>query len=116
MCGIGEVPDEKLIMQELQKYFTKNDVDTNDWDIKFFNNSKLQNADVLRSLVKGQSRFNLIITGQIHHHSAKGNKKANIISELKNEKYISHKIGSNPTDLLTPEKTLQAIDDYFKGF
>jgi type III restriction enzyme len=85
ICVLGEVSSEEQIMQELQAYFTKNGVGTNDWGIKFFNNTKLQNADVLRSLVKGQSRFNLVLTGQIHHHAGKGNAKSNIISELKNE-------------------------------
>ena len=61
---------------------------------------------------KGQSKFSLIVTGQIFHHSGKGNAKANIISELKNEKYIPHSIGSNPKDLLTPEKIIEVIDDY----
>lgn len=112
ICVLGEVSDEEVIMQELQKYFTKQGIDTNSWDIKFYNNSKLQNTDVLRSLVKGQSRYNLIITGQIYHHSGKGNKKANIISELKNEKYIPHEVGSDPTDLLTPEKTLMAVNGF----
>lgn len=114
ICILGEVSNEELIMQDLQGYFTKQGIRTNDWDIKFFNNTKLQNSDVLRSLVKGQSRYNLIVTGQIHHHSGKGNKKANIVSELKNGKYIPHKIGSDPKDLLTPEKTLEAVDNFLR--
>lgn len=113
ICVIGEVSDENLITQDLQKYFTKHGVQINDWDIKFINNSKLQNSDILRSLVKGQSKFNLIITGQIHHHSGKGNKKANLISELKNEKYVPHAIGSDPKDLLTPDKALKAVHEFF---
>ncbi len=52
------------------------------------------------------------MTGQIFHHSGKGNAKANIISELKNEKYIPHCIGSNPKDFLTPEKIIEVIDEY----
>lgn len=113
ICVLGEVSDENLILQVLEKYFTKKSVDTNNWDIKFFNNSKLQNADILPSLKKGQSRYNLIITGQIFHHAGKGNRKANIISELKNEKYIPYKIGSDPKELLTPEKILKALGNYF---
>ena len=35
-----------------------------------------------------------------------------IISELKNEKYIPHRIGSNPKDFLTPEKIIEVIDEY----
>lgn len=114
ICVIGEVTDEGKIMQELQKYFTKQGIDTNSWDINFINNTKLQKSNVLRSLVKGQSRYTLIVTGQIHHHSGRGNKKANIISELNKPKYIPHAIGSNPQDLLTPDKTLQAVDSYFR--
>lgn len=115
ICILGEVSNEEKITRDLQKYFTKNGVDTNSWDINFFSNSKLQNTDVLRSLVKNQSRYNLIVTGQIHHHSGKGNKNANIISELKNEKYIPHKIGSDPNDLLTPDKVLKAVDDFLNN-
>lgn len=114
ICILGEVSDEELIMQELQKYFTKQGIGTNDWDIKFINNAKLKNSDVLRSLVKGQSRFTLIVTGQIHQHSGKSNKSANIITELDKPKYISHKIGSNPKDLLTPDKALAAVDSYLR--
>jgi len=114
ICVLGEVSDEGKITRDLQKYFTKHGIETNDWDINYFSNTKLQNSDVLRSLVKNQSRYNLIITGQIYHHSGKGNKKANIISELKNEKYIPHIIGSDPKDLLTPDKALKAVDEYLK--
>lgn len=114
ICVLGEVSDEGKITRDLQKFFTKHGVETNNWDINYFNNTKLQNVDVLRSLVKNQSRYSLIVTGQIHHHSGKGNKKANIISELKNEKYIPHKIGSDPKDLLTPDKALKAVDDFLK--
>lgn len=112
ICVLGEVSDQTLISKELNKYFDKIGVGTTDWNIEYFNNSKLQNSNVLRSLHKGQSKFNLIVTGQIFHHSGKGNAKANIISELKNEKYIPHCIGSNPKDLLTPEKIIEVIDDY----
>lgn len=114
ICILGEVSDEALIMQELQKYFTKQGIGTNDWDIKFINNVKLKNADVLRSLVKGQSRFNLLVTGQIHHHAGKSNKSANIISELTKPKYVAHKIGSDPKELLTPDKALSAVDSYLR--
>lgn len=114
ICVLGEVSDEGLIRKELNQYFQKLGVEINDWSIDFFNNTKLQNTDILKSLVKGQSKYNLILTGQIFHHSGKGNKKANIISELKNEKYIPHEIASNPKDILTPDKTLESIDKYVR--
>lgn len=115
ICVLGEVSDQSLISKELNKYFDKIGVATTDWNIEYFNNSKLQNSNVLRSLQKGQSKFSLIVTGQIFHHSGKGNAKANIISELKNEKYIPHCIGSNPKDLLTPEKIIEVIDNYINN-
>jgi type III restriction enzyme len=115
ICVLGEVSDQALISKELNKYFAKLGIATKDWNIEYFNNTKLQNSDILRSLVKGQSNFNLIITGQIHHHNSKGNKKGNLVSELKNEKYIPHRIGSDPKDLLTPAKILEAIEDFLKG-
>lgn len=114
ICVLGEVSDQALIRKELNKYFDKIGVATIDWNIEYFNNSKLQNSNVLRSLHKGQSKFSIIVTGQIFHHSGKGNAKANIISELKNEKYIPHLIGSNPKDFLTPEKIIEVIDEYIK--
>ena len=98
ICILGEVSDEELIIQDLQKYFVKHKVPTN--------------GDILRSLIKGQSRYSIIVTGQIFHHSGKGNKKANIVSELKNEKYVDHLVGTSPTDKLTPDKLLKAIDSY----
>ena len=67
---------------------------------------------ILRSLVKGQSKYNVIITGQIFHHNNKGNSKGNIISELKNEKYIPHIIGTTPKDKLTPDKIMEHLKSY----
>ncbi|PWS25917.1 hypothetical protein DHW03_18975 [Pedobacter yonginense] len=112
ICVLGEASDHALISKELNKYFVKLGVSPTDWDIEYFNNSKLQNVNVLRSLHKGQSRFTIIITGQIFHHSGKGNAKANIISELKNEKYITHYIGANPKDLLTPDKIIDVVNEH----
>jgi type III restriction enzyme len=112
ICILGEVSDQSLIREELNNYFEKIAVKITDWKIEFFNNSKIQNTKLLRSLQKGQSKFSLIVTGQIFHHSGKGNTKANIISELKKEKYIPHTIGSNPKNMLTPDKIVFVIDEY----
>ncbi len=115
ICVLGECSDKSVIRKELNKYFEKIGVQTKDWNIEFFNNRKLENTKLLRSLQKGQSSFSLIITGQIHHHSGKGNAKANILSELKNNKYIPHCIGCSAKDLLTPEKTIEAISQYIEA-
>jgi len=112
ICVLGECSEQPLIRKELNNYFEKIGVKATDWKIEFFNNNKLQNSNVLRSLHKGQSKYSVIVTGQIFHHSGKGNTKANILSELKNEKYIPHCVGSNPKDLLTPEKVVEVIDKY----
>lgn len=112
ICVLGEVSDQALIRNELNKYFAKIGIDTLDWDIEFFNNVRLENSTILRSLQKGQSKYSLVIIGQIYHHSGKGNSKANIISELKSEKYIPHIIGSTPKDLLTPDKIIAGLHNY----
>ncbi len=115
ICVLGECSDKTLIKKELNQYFEKIGIKTVDWSIDFSNNKKLENSNLLRSLHKGQSKFSLIVTGQIHHHSGKGNTKANILSELKNEKYIPHCTGGNPKDLLTPEKMIETINQYIES-
>lgn len=115
ICVLGECSDQALIRKELNNYFEKIGVKTTEWKIEFFNNNKLQNSNILRSLQKGQSKFSIIVTGQIFHHSGKGNTKANILSELKNKKYIPHCIGSNPKDLLTPDKIVEVIDNFIQS-
>lgn len=112
ICVLGEVSSEAEIRKELNKFFEKLGVEINNWDIEYFNNKKLESSNVLRSLVKGQSKYNVIITGQIFHHNNKGNSKGNIISELKNEKYIPHIIGTTPKDKLTPDKIMEHLKSY----
>ena len=113
-CIIGEGSDQAKIRLELKHFFEKLGVEINDWNVDFISNSKLKNTDVLKSLNKGQSKFELIITGQIYNHSGKGNTKANILSELKNDKYIPHIVGCSPKDELTPEKILNSLQAFFK--
>ena len=112
ICVLGEVTNEAEIRKELNKFFEKLGVDINNWDIEFFNNKKMESSNVLRGLVKNQTKFNLILTGQIHQHNNKGNTKGNLISELNNEKYITHKISSNPKDKLTSDKAILSINEY----
>jgi type III restriction enzyme len=115
ICIVGEVADENLIRKKLQEYFAKYGVGATQWDIAFFSNTKLRNSDVLNKLKKGQSKYNIIITGQIYHHSGKGNASANILTELKKEKYIDHVVGCSPKDILTIDNILEKIDEYLNS-
>jgi len=115
ICIAGEVADENLIRGKLQDYFAKYGVRATQWDISFFSNTKLRNSDVLGKLKKGQSKYNIVITGQIYHHSGKGNTSANILTELKKEKYIDHIIGCSPKDILTIDNIIEKIDEYLSS-
>jgi type III restriction enzyme len=115
ICVLGEVVDENLIREKLRDFFAKYGLKTTDWDIDFYGNNKLRKSDTLKSLKKGQSKFSVIITGQIHHHSGRGNQSANLITELKKPKYIDHIIGCSPKELLTVDSILEKIEEYLTG-
>jgi len=99
ICILGEVIEENIIINKLQKYLAKHGLKATDWDLTFYNNTKIRNSDVLNKFKKGQSKYSIIITGQIYHHSFKGNKSKNIFSELKKPKYIDHIMGCSPEKL-----------------
>lgn len=115
ICILGEVSDQSQIRQELNSYFDKIGVKATEWNVDFFNNTKLENGNIYKSLQKGQTKYNVIVIGQIHHHSSKGNQKANIISELSNEKYIPYIVGSSPKDLLTPNNLIEKLHEYLNN-
>ncbi len=112
ICILGEVSDVAQVRYELNSYFEKIGIVSTDWDVDFYNNSKLQNTNIYKILQKGQTKYHLIVIGQIHHHSGKGNQSANIISELKNEKYIPSIICGSPKDVLTPDRLIKKLNDY----
>lgn len=116
ICIIGETVDDDLILKDARKYFTKYGLGTNDWDIQFVPNSKLKSLGVFSGLKRGQSKYNLIITAQIYHHSAKGNESANILTELKKPKYIDHVVGSSPKDKLSVKDMLSVLENYISKF
>lgn len=115
ICVLGEVSDQTQIRYELNSYFAKIGVGTTEWDVNFVNNTKLENANIYKSLQKGQTKYNIIVIGQIHHHSGKGNQKANIISELSNEKYIPYIVCSSPKELLTPDRLIEKLHEYLQN-
>lgn len=112
ICVLGEVVDEDLIREKLRGYFAKYGIKTTDWDIVFYGNAKIRNSDILGILKKGQTKFSVIITGQIHHHSGKGNQSANLLTELKKEKYIDHIVGCSPKELLTVDDVIKKLDKH----
>lgn len=112
ICILGEVTDQSQIRYELNSFFEKIGVSINDWSVDFISNTKLKNANVFKSLQKGQSKYNLIVIGQIHHHSGKGNQNANIITELKSSKYVPSIQVCSPKDLLTPDKLITEIHGF----
>ena len=115
ICVLGEVADEDLLREKLREYFAKHGLKTTAWDIVFYSNSKIRNSDVLSGLRKGQTKFNLIITGQIFHHSGRGNQRANILTELKKPKYVEHIVGCSPKELLTVDDVLEKLDEYLSS-
>jgi len=102
------------LKKKLQEYFAKYGVKTTQWNVSFFDNIKLKNGNILSKLKKGQSKYNVVITGQIYYHSGKGNKSANILTELKKEKYIYHIVGCSPKDILTVDNILENLEEYFR--
>jgi type III restriction enzyme len=112
ICILGEVADEDIIRNKTNSFFSKYGLKATDWDIVFVNNTKLKHSNILNSLKKGQSKYNLIITGQIFSHSGKGNKSANILTELNNPKYVTHIVGSSPKELLTVDDLIEKLDAY----
>lgn len=113
LCILGEVVGDDLMLEKLRDYFAKYGLKATDWEVVFYGNSKIRNSDVLSGLKRGQSKFHAIITGQIYHHSGRGNQSANILTELKKDKYIDHIIGCSPKELLTVNDVLEKLDDYF---
>ena len=112
ICVLGEVADKDLARKKLQGFFSKHGLKATDWDIEFISSRKLKNWDVLKKLKKGQSKFNLLVTGQIHHHSGKGNESANLLTELKKAKYVDHVVGSSPKDILTVDGLVEKLEEY----
>ena len=112
ICVLGEVADKDLAREKLQGFFSKHGLKATDWEIEFISSRKLKNWDALKKLKKGQSKFNLLVTGQIHHHSGKGNESANLLTELKKAKYVDCIVGSSPKDVLTVDGLVEKLEEY----
>lgn len=114
MLVLGEIATSKdKVRTSLNSYFSKYGIRLQEWDIDFWSNKDLKNKD-LRSLKQGQSKFDLLITAQIHQHSSKGNKQANLLSELMKPQYVKRIYGSNPKKVLTTDVLIDKIDTYIQ--
>lgn len=112
VCILGDVSCQQSITQQLNTYFHKLGVATSNWNIEFVGSKKLKNTKFLRTIIDGQSRFSLVITGQLQHHNLSGNDKGNLLSELKKVKYVPHVIGCSPRELLTPIQVIDALNKF----
>jgi len=112
ICVLGEVADKDSAREKLQGFFSKHGLKATEWEIEFISSRKLKNEGVLKKLKKGQSKYNLLVTGQIHHHSGKGNESANLLTELKKEIYVDCIVGSSPKDVLTVDGLVGKLEKY----
>ncbi len=109
---LGEISESQSnFKQSLNNYFEKHNIPTNQWNLYFWNNQDIKRKDI-RGLKKGQSKYNLLVTGQIHQHSSKGNKQSNLISELMKPQYVKRIYGSTPKKILTTDTFINKIDEY----
>jgi len=94
-------------------YLLKHNVPSTAWSLSHWNNKVLVSKG-MKGLKKGQSKFDLIITAEIHHHSIKGNTSQNIITELMSDKYVSRIYGCKPNEKLTIDKYIASFDRYLQ--
>ncbi len=109
---IGGITGNTINFKEtINNHFSKFNIKAQEWDVEFWNNKIIKKKDI-RCLKKGQSKFDLIITGQIHQHSSKGNKKANLLTELMKPHYVKRIYGCKPQDALKADTFVNKIDEY----
>lgn len=109
ICILGEVSNQQTIIHDLNQFFNKLGISTTSWSVEFYDNRKIKQTKTLKTLIEGQSRFNLLITGQLHTHNLPGNSKGNLLSELRNAKYVEHIVGCEPSEVLTSDKLISAL-------
>lgn len=110
---LGEISGNiNKFKEQLNNHLSKFNINAHEWDINLWNNKTLKNKG-LKSLRIGQSKYNLIITAQIYHHSSKGNKEQNLLMELvSKEKYIDSKFGCKPQNLLSVNNFIKKVNEY----
>lgn len=98
--------------EELSDYFIKEWVRWRVWGIDFISNREMKQKNILKQFRKWWTSYSLIITWQIHHHSSKGNEEANLLEELKKDKYVQHIVWCDPHNKLTVTNWIECLDEY----
>ncbi len=112
-CIFGEVSDKNILFSELNNYFLKFGISANQWKLDIFSNRKLKKEKILSSVKLGKSKYQLIISGQLHNHSNKGDTFSNLFSELSKNIYVPFIKGCEPQKLLTSSNLIEALEQYF---
>lgn len=112
-CIIGEVSDKNVLISELNNYFLKFGISAKQWNLDIFPNRKLKKQNILSSVKLGKSKYQLIVTGQLHNHSNKGDISSNLFSELNKNIYVPFIKGCEPQKLLTSSNLIEALEKYF---
>jgi thymidine kinase len=116
MLVLGEISGEQGNFKKiLNDFLAKHGISAQEWNVDFWNNKDIKRKDI-KSLRIGQSKYNLLITGQIHQHSSKGNKQGNLISELMNPKYVKRIYGSKPQKRLTADNFIDKLEEYLSRY
>ena len=120
---LGEISEKKHISKleiSLQDHFsTYNTEEEIVWNVEHWDNNKLKNKGV-KTLRKPNTKYSLLITGQIHNHSIRGIQKANVLEELSDRnKYPEMIEGSKPQRLLSKNdfnSLPSRIDSHFRKY
>ncbi len=111
MLILGEISEDQYkFSQSLNNYFEKYGIKSNEWSIDFRSN-KDQNSKGTKNLKQGQSKYDLIITAQIHKHSSPRNEQGNLTSELMKTKYVETIRGCRPNKILTVDAFINKVHE-----
>ena len=102
---LGEISEKEHISKlkiSLQEHFRKyNTEEEIAWNVEHWDSNKLKSQGLV-PLKKSNTKYSLLITGQIHNHSVRGSQKANVLEELSDRnKYPEMIVGSRPQRLLS---------------
>ena len=62
--------------------------------------------------MKDQSKYNLVVVVQIYSHTGRQNSASNLLTELKKDKYIPHRVSCSIKETLTVDRLLDELDSF----